>query len=126
MGSDTMNEELENLKVSEEETKMKFIFSSDDAYLKNRLFRRVQEEVALSKDMYLYVFFDMGSIILDIDDPKNYIIFNETFSEIYNVEKKEYTFIRNDEIKGFILGFKSPDLEQLEKDLREYFEGEEE
>ena len=121
-----MNEELENLKVSEEETKMKFIFSSDDAYLKNRLFRRVQEEVALSKDMYLYVFFDMGSIILDIDDPKNYIIFNETFSEIYNVEKKEYTFIRNDEIKGFILGFKSPDLEQLEKDLREYFEGEEE
>ena len=126
MGSDIMNEELENLKVPEEETKMKFIFSSDDAYLKNRLFRRVQEEVALSKDMYLYVFFDMGSIILDIDDPKNYIIFNETFSEIYNVEKKEYTFIRNDEIKGFILGFKSPDLEQLEKDLREYFEGEEE
>ena len=107
------HEELQSYEVEEKtcceevDPKMVIVFETQKSYHKHSLFRRIQEEVTISKDMYLYVFFNMGSIILNIDDPKNHIYFNEDYSEIYNEDKKEYTFIKNDEIKGFILDFKT-------------------
>lgn len=109
---DEQNKEYEELlngepiEIEEEVPKMEFIFENEQSFHKNSFLRRIQEEVAISEDMYLYVFFNMGSIILDIDDPDNHIYCNYSFSEIYDNHKKEFTFIKNDEIKGFILEFK--------------------
>ena len=103
----------------EYEEYLKVTFKSDTAWHNNPMLRHLQYKLSLRKNENLFIFFDMGSIILDIDDDLNRICIYEEFAEIYNNAKGETTIIRNEEIKGFIFEPKANKL--IEKLLEDDF-----
>lgn len=82
----------------------------------------IQKEVKATVEAYpkgdLYIFFDMGSIRLDIEDPNNHILFYCDYTSVFNHETGETTLIKNSVIKGFVFEDK-PDLDGLKEDLKE-------
>ena len=104
--------------VEEECPKMTFLFEDDISYHSEHMFREVQERIDFEDDPHLlYVFFDMGSVVLDILNPSNHIIVYTDYLEVYNSEKMEHTWIKSSEIKGFVL---EPNrTEEMVKELKE-------
>ena len=85
----------------------------------------IQKEVKATVEEYpegsLYIFFDMGSIRLDIEDPNNHILFYCDYTSVFNHENGETTLIKNDVIKGFVFEDK-PDLDSMKKAAEEELE----
>jgi len=50
----------------------------------------------------LLVVFEMGSITLDISNPKNWLEINRTYVKIYNDDTEETTIIRMEKVTGLI------------------------
>lgn len=111
------NEYVEvDAKVEEGIPKMTVVFDSTENYYSNAMFRSVQEKVDGDDPCKLFVFFDMGSVILDTGDPRNHIIVHDAFVEIYNNDQMETTFIRTEKINGFLFEPKPVELEDLEEE----------
>jgi len=83
----------------------------------NGLISRLAEKIPQYRGGYMYLFFDMGSVKLDIDDPINWVKFHEDFIEIFNNENGETTLLKSSELKGFVFENKPVELEDLKEDL---------
>lgn len=110
-----MTNEFEMKTEPEEQTPMMDIFYSPGVFNKNEMVTRVQSEVEKYINGYIYIFFEMGSVKLDIDDPKNYIYFHREFVEIFNNSNGETTFIQSMAVKGFVFENKPVTIEDLEE-----------
>ena len=104
MSEENLNEmcECETKADLEEEIRMYFIFDDAHSYHEKHMFREVQEKIEREEPQLLYVFFDMGSVILNTGNPSNHIIVSHEHVEIYNNETMETTFIRCEKINGFV------------------------
>lgn len=81
----------------------------------NPMFQVAFHRILDDSNGYVYVVFKMGSVQLDMDNPKNYLDFNRDYVEIYNDETGETTMIKIDEITGFVFEHKIPlSVEDLE------------
>ena len=107
--------------VIEPALKMDFIFVDESSYYSEAMFREVQERINFESDPHLlYVFFDMGSVVLDILNPANYVMVYHDFIEVFNANKLEHTWIKSSEIKGFVL---EPNMtEEMEEAIDEVLE----
>lgn len=102
-----MNER--DIQIDAEPIKMRV--SLKENYLpRQTMFSVVREKVTWDDPCKLFVFFDMGSVILDTGDPMNHIIVHDDFVEIYNNDQMETTFIRTDKINGFLFEPKKEEL----------------
>ena len=95
---------------AEEDQKLWMLFNNEGSYHNNHMLRRIQEEIEVTSNYRLFIFFDMGSINLDIDNHLNHIHVYEDYVEIYNEENGEFTFLKTDEIKGFVFEPKTAEL----------------
>lgn len=104
MSKENLNENCECCKSTKdlEEIRMYFIFEDEYSYHEKHMFRKVQEQIEIETPQLLYVFFDMGSVILNTGNPSNHIIVYPEYVEIYNSESMETTVIREDKINGFV------------------------
>ena len=110
-----MTNEFEMKKEPEEKTPMIEIIYFPGVMLQSEMFPQVQREVKKYINGYIYIFFDMGSVKLDIDDPKNHIHFHREFVEIFNNSNGETTFIQSMAVKGFVFENKPVTIEDLEE-----------
>ena len=103
-----------------DETPMMMLeFSSENAYHNNEMLRDVLGHRDFFREHYIYAFFNMGSVKLDIDNPGNHIICNDTYTEFFNTETGEYTCLKNESITGFVLEPKPLTLEDDEESDQE-------
>lgn len=96
--------------IDAEPIKMRVIFDLKENYSNYTMFSVVKDKVTWDDPCKLFVFFDMGSVILDTGDPMNHIIVHDDFVEIYNNDQMETTFIRTDKINGFLFEPKKEEL----------------
>ena len=80
------------------------------------LLAKVAQKINAYRGGYVYIFFEMGSIQLDIDNPLNLIkVYPEGYTEIYNDDNGETTIIKNRAIKGFVFEDKPLSLDDIEE-----------
>jgi len=103
--------------LEEEIPKLDFFFKDEISYMRLSMFREIQSRVEFETNCYLFIFFDMGSVKLDINNPINSVSISEDYVEIYNAENEELTFIKTSEIKGFV--FEQKPVEKLEDVLND-------
>lgn len=92
----------------------------------NGLIQRLAEKIPQYRGGYMYLFFDMGSVKLDIDDPINCVNFQEDYIEIFNNDNGETTLLKFSELKGFVFENKPLTLDELEDEFSEDLEDDDE
>lgn len=103
----------------EEKPKMFFMFGNEEGYHKYPMLRCVQQYICDNFESNMFVFFNMGSITLDVENPRNHMIINDGFVEIFNDENGETTFIKVEEIKGFVFEPKLANLDDFIEGMKE-------
>ena len=98
-----------------------FAMSEEECYRLPLMFRRVPEKIEKYEKGNVFVCSKLGAIKLSIEDPLNELWFYQDYVEIYSNETKETTFIKHEEITGFVFEQREAALEGEEflEDLEE-------
>ena len=65
--------------------------------------RRVAEQLEYVNEGSIFIIFGMGSIRLSIDNPENFLTINRDYIEVYNDVNRELTFIKIEDLTGFVI-----------------------
>ena len=71
-------------------------------YSASEMCRAMAEQLEFVNEGSLFIIFGMGSIRLSIDNPDNFLSITRDYIEIFNAENKELTFIKMDDLTGFV------------------------
>ena len=94
-------DELELVEKCAEEPVPKMNYFID--YTVSEMCRALDEQLSYRDTGSIFIIFKMGSIRLNIANPENWLSITRDYIEIHNDENGELTFIKIDDLTGFVL-----------------------